>query len=97
MNHNKMKTYWQTPEGIRHAAFIAQKNRELEKAKQNAAVKKIEDDEREARRVKQLKNAKEKNYIAKYLSNLAQNPSIPPNKEELRKALRFHKLMMKIQ
>lgn len=93
--HNKMKTYWLTEEGKAHAASISQKraneNRKLKKDEQNAAVKKIEDDEREARRVQQLKIAGEKNYIAQYLSNLSQNPSNPPNKEELRKALRFYK------
>lgn len=95
MNHNKMKTYWQTEEGKRQAANIARKraneNRRLQKAEQNEAERKKEDDEREARRVQHIKNAEQTNYIAQYLSKLANNPSIPPNKEQLRSALRFFK------
>lgn len=97
-----MKNYWQTPTGIQHAKFVREKeNAELRKITQqekNAAERKQESDLRAANLIAERRAAENKsvnNYVTVYKEQ--KKLGNPNSRNDLEKALRFFKKLSNIQ
>jgi hypothetical protein len=98
--HEKMKYYWQTPEGQRHAEFIRATNEQRKKDEEKAAQRKAERN-REYKertnaffadvnaRVKAHKKKSVANYVADY--KIQKSLNNPNSEMNLRRVLRYYK------
>ena len=94
----RMRTYWQTPEGIQHAEFIRKKeeaeNIKRKKNEENAAERTKESDVRAAILIAERRAAENKsveNYVAEY--KIQKKIGNPNSQIDLARALRFFKTL----